>query len=159
MDFNAYLNFNKDVMHYCTMLRVKKGRRAQGFSVQFDETARTKIHHHLDQVLVIFQKLEVDEKKRETLLFRLSALQSEVNQPRTKFDRFAALSLEVAGVVGEGVERSKILQLMDSVARVFYGAQTETQKQLPAPKRPKAIEPPKPKPAAPKSAMDDDIPF
>jgi hypothetical protein len=141
------------------MLRVKKGRRAQGFSVQFDETARTKIHHHLDQVLVIFQKLEVDEKKRETLLFRLSALQSEVNQPRTKFDRFAALSLEVAGVVGEGVERSKILQLMDSVARVFYGAQTETQKQLPAPKRPKAIEPPKPKPAAPKSAMDDDIPF
>ncbi|WP_029079823.1 hypothetical protein [Bradyrhizobium sp. th.b2] len=159
VSYNTYLDFNKDVMHYCTMLRIRRSQRRQGYSVQFDETAKRKVHHHLDQVLEIFNKLEVEETKREKLISRLSELQAEVNQPRTRFDRFAALSMEVAGVVGDGAERSKVIEILDAIARVFWGAQTEKQKQLP-PSKQARIEPPKPKIEAPKrTSMDDDIPF
>jgi hypothetical protein len=161
VNFVTYLNFNKDVMHYRTGLKIKRSQRAQGYSVQFDETAKRKIHHHLDQVLDIFGKLEIDDPKREKLISRLNDLQSEVNQPRTRFDRFAALSMEVSGVVGDAVVRSKVIDLLDSVGRLFWGAQTEKQKQLPPPQKPKTIEPPKPKLASPKSRSDsdDEIPF
>ncbi len=160
VSFNTYLNFNKDVMHYRTMLRIRRSQRDQGYSVQFDETARRKVHHHLDQVLEIFQKLDIDDPKREKLISRLNELQSEVNQRRTRFDRFAALTMEVSGMVGDAVERTKIIDILDAIGRVFWGSQTEKQKQLPAPKQ-KKIEPPKPKVEERKqpSEMDDDIPF
>jgi hypothetical protein len=158
--YNTYLDFNKDVMHYRTVLRIRKSQRRQGYSVQFDETAKRKVHHHLDQVLEIFNKLEVEDTKRERLVSRLGDLQAEVNQQRTRFDRFAALSIEVSSVIGEVIDKTKVLELLDAVARVFWGAQTERQKQLPLPKQPKTIEPPKPRiePRKP-SDMDDDIPF
>jgi hypothetical protein len=85
VDYHTYLNFNKDVMHYRTMLRIRGSLRAQGYSVQFDENAKRKIHHHLDQVLDIFNKLEVEDTKRERLIDRLNDLQSEVNQQRTRY--------------------------------------------------------------------------
>lgn len=159
VDYNTYLNFNKDVMHYCTMLKIRNGKRTQGYSVQFDETARRKIHHHLQQVQDIFDKLEVDEKKRAKLASRLSELQREVDQPRTRFDRLAALLIEASSVVGEVVDKTKILELLDSISRVFWGAQTEAQKQLPPPEKPKSIEPPKFTPREKKVSFDDDIPF
>jgi hypothetical protein len=157
--YNTYLDFNKDVMHYRTVLRIRKSQRRLGYSVQFDETAKRKVHHHLDQVLEIFNKLEVEDTKREKLISRLNDLQNEINQPRTRYDRFAALSIEVSTVIGDVVDKTKVLDLLDAVARVFWGAQTERQKQLPPPKQPR-IEPPNPKIGRkPSSDMDDDIPF
>jgi hypothetical protein len=159
VSYNTYLDFNKDVMHYRTVLRIRKSQRRQGYSVQFDDNAKRKVHHHLDQVLEIFNKLEVEDCKRERLISRLSDLQAEVNQPRTRFDRFAALSIEVSSVVGDMIDKTKVLDLLDAVARVFWGAQTERQKRLPQPKQSR-IEPPKPKidPTKP-SDIDDDNPF
>lgn len=48
VDYNTYLNFNKDVKHYRTMLEIRNHRHAQGYSVRFDAIANTKIRHHLD---------------------------------------------------------------------------------------------------------------
>jgi hypothetical protein len=158
VNYSTYLNFNKDVTHYRTVLKIRRSQREQGYSVQFDETAKSKIHHHLAQVLEIFNKLEVEETKREKLVSRLNDLQSEVNLKRTRFDRLAALSIEVASVAGEVVEKSKVLEILGAVHRVFWGAQTEKQKRLPPPESPKRIEPPRPK-IEKKSSMDDDIPF
>lgn len=155
--YNTYLNFNKDVKHYCTVLRIRKSLRDQGYSVQFDDTAKRKIHHHLHQVLDIFNKLEVEDTKREKLIARLADLQHEVNQPRTRFDRFAALVIETSSMVGDAIDRTKVVDLLDSIARVFWGAQTEKQKQLPSPKAPKPLEPPRPKVETP--TPSDDIPF
>jgi hypothetical protein len=96
--------------------------------------------------------------KRAKLISRLDDLVSEVNHSTTRFDRFAALSMEVSGLVGEAAERSKLLEILDAVARVFRGAQTEKQRQLPSPPKQKRIEPPRPNPKR-ASDMDDDIPF
>lgn len=159
VNYSTYLNFNKDVTHYRTVLRIRRSLRDQGYSVQFDETAKRKIHHHLDQVLEIFNKLEVEDEKREKLISRLNDLQDEVNLKRTRFDRLAALSIEVSSVVGTVVEKSRVLELLESVQRVFWGAQTEKQKQLPPPDKPKSIEPPRPKIEKRPAQLDDDIPF
>jgi len=146
--------------YYRTMLRIRNSHRTQDYSVQFDDNAKRKIHHHFDQVLDIFNKLEVEDTKRGKLIDRLSDLQNEVNQRRTRFDRLAALTIEVSSVVGEAVEKSKLLEILDAIGRVFWGAQTERQKQLPGPKDPKTLEPPKPKPSqGSKPVDDDDIPF
>jgi hypothetical protein len=159
VDYNTYLNFNKDVEHYCTVLRIRNSRRVQGYSVQFDQAAKQKIHHHLGQLREMFGRLEVEDKKKESLLFKLDDLQRDVDSNRTRFDRLAALSIEAASVTGEALEKSKVLDILDAIARVFWGAQTEKQKQIPAPPKQKRLEPPRDQKKSPPPADDDDIPF
>lgn len=159
VDFNTYLNFNKDVKNYCTILKIRGARRAQGFSVQFDETAKRKIHHHLDKVSEIFRKLEIEERQREDLFSCLTALQKEVSRKRTHYDRLAALSIATAGVVGEVAEKSKVLELLDAIARIFWGAQAESPKRLPPPSETKKLPAPKVVTKPKRGDMDDEIPF
>ena len=73
----------------------------------------------MEQVRGIVDIIEIEDEKREKLISRLKDLLAEVNQPRTRFDRFAAFTMEVSGVVGNAVERSKIIELLDAVGRVF----------------------------------------
>ncbi|MCK1391623.1 hypothetical protein [Bradyrhizobium sp. 1] len=152
VDFSTYQFFSKRVKHYVTRLQIRHGRRIQGHSVRFDLSAKTKVHHLLAQVRDIFLKLEVEEKKRESLLTKLNILEKEVDLNRTRYDAYAALVIEVAEVTGKAVERSKILDLLDAVARVFGTSKNDDRPQLPAPKTPKRIE-------HKRSDMDDDIPF
>lgn len=167
VDYQTYLNFSKDVKHFCTILLIRRGRRAQGNSVSFDPATKAKINHLLNQASEIFTKLDIDEKKRDALLSKLAALQIEVNKNRTRFDSYAALAIETAVATGDVIEKSKILELLNSVARIFGTAKQEEQtKQLPAPTRPKQIEHQKPvsKPNRPPTTtkrgdLDDEIPF
>jgi hypothetical protein len=120
------------------------------------------MHHHLDQVLEIFHAFDIYDTKREKLISRLNDLKSEIDQPRTRFDRFAALAIDVSGLMGNIVERSKVIEILDSIGRVMWGAQTDKQKELSPPAPTKRIEPPRPKVEPrkrPSSDMDDDIPF
>lgn len=165
VDYNTYLDFSKDVRHYRTILKIRHGRRVQGYSVAFDAPTKKKIHHLLTQVREIFTKLEVDEKKRDALFSRLNHLQEEIDRNRTRFDSYAALSIEVAEVAGDMVEKSKILDLLNAVARVFGTAKKEEEqtKKLPPYTPPKQIEDKTPKvaarPASKRGDMDDEIPF
>jgi hypothetical protein len=160
VDYNTYLNFSKDVEHYRTMLEIRHGRRVQGYSVRFDAATKEKVRHHLKQLRSIFDKLEVDDRKREDLFDKLNELEQEVDRDRTGFDKFAALAIETAGVIGEATEKSKVLNVLDAIARVFWGAKTEDTKRLPSPTSPKRIEPPRaPAPTPKRDDMNDEIPF
>lgn len=155
VDFHAYQDFSKRVRHYRTRLEIRHGRRAQGYSVQFNTATRAKLRHSLQQIRKIFEKIEVEESKREALLARLADLEAEVDRTRTRFDAYAALAIEVADVAGEVVERSKILDVLDAVARLFgLAKKEEAQRRLPPPSKPKQIEHRKGR-----TDMDDDIPF
>ena len=149
VDYQTYLNFSKDVKHYRTMLLIRRGRRVQGYSVRFD----AKVHHHIEQLRTIFDKLEVEQDKREALFDKLNDLKKEIDRDRTRFDIYAALVVETAGVVGDAVEKSKILDLLNAIGRVIWGSKKEQEtKRLPAPKPPKQIEPPR-------VDLNDEIPF
>lgn len=165
VDFHTYQNFSKRVKHYRTRLEIRHARRIQGHSVSFDAATKAKVHHLLRQVHDIFTKLEVDEKKREALLAKLAALDAEVDRNRTRFESYAALAIEVADVAGEVIIRSKIPELLDSLARLFGAAKRDEEiRQLPAPSSPKRIE--HQKPGAPTNAsvntnppdVDDELP-
>jgi len=158
VDYQTYLNFSKDVKHYRTMLLIRHGRRIQGYSVQFDAATKVKVKHHIDQLRDIFEKLEVEQDKRDALRNTVNALQEEIDRERTRFDVYAALAVEAAGFVGESVEKSKVLDVLNAIARVIWGTKREHEtKRLLAPTR---IEPPRaPRPAPKKGDMDDEIPF
>jgi hypothetical protein len=141
VDFHTYQNFSKRVKHYRTRLEIRHGRRVQGHSVSFDAPTKAKLQHLLKPVGEIFSKIDVNERKRESLFSKLRALQAEIDRGRTRFDAFAALTIETADIVGEAVERSKLLEVLNSVARIFGTAKEEEKtKQLPAPTKPKQIE-------------------
>lgn len=163
LDFDAYLKFSKDFKYYRAKLEIRSGRRVQGYSVRFDLATKGKVRHHIAQIRTIFEQLEVEDRKREALFSKLSDLESEVDRDRTRFDVYAALSIEVAGIVGEVAEKSKFFKIMDSIGRVIWGAkEEEAAKQLPPPAKPKQIEPPrapKPKPQDFTADPDDEIPF
>lgn len=158
VDYETYLNFSKDVEHLKTLLKIRKARRTQGYSIQLDALTRQKLDHHMQQLRQTFQKLE-DERKREALLNKLGALQNEVDRDRTRLDALADLTLTVAGVLDTAVE--PVNKVLNSIARVLYGAQQEELKSLPAPKTPKQIPGPKISSGGrkPKQDMDDEIPF
>jgi hypothetical protein len=143
------------------MLEIRHGRRMQGYSVRFDAATKVRVQHHIEQLRGIFEKLEVEQDKREALFNRLNELQKEVDRERTRFDAYAALAVEVAGVIGDAVEKSKVLDVLNAIAKVIWGSKKEEEtKRLPAPSTPKRIEAPRvPTPSVRKGDMDDEIPF
>jgi hypothetical protein len=165
VDFHTYQNFSKRVKHYRTRLEIRHGRRVQGNSVSFDAPTKAKLHHMLKPIREIFTKLEVDERKREALFSKLEALEAEIDRNRTRFDAFAALTIEAADVVGQAVEQSKLLDVLNAIARIFGAAKKEEEtRRLPAPTKPKQIE--RKTPSSPKTfsttkrgELDDEIPF
>jgi hypothetical protein len=154
VNYNTYLNFNKDVKHFRTALEIRHRRRAQGYSVEFDGVAKAKIHHHLEQIREIFEKLELDERKREELFAKLNELQQEVDMNRSHLDRLGAFMAAASGIVGDSIHKSRILELMAAISAIFWGARP-TQRLIQAPPKPKHIEAPR----KPKPEMDDEIPF
>jgi hypothetical protein len=154
VNYGTYLNFNKDVKHFRTALEIRHGRRNRGYSVTFDEAAKTKIRHHLDQLQSIFDKLEIEERKREDLINKLDDLRNEVNRNRTHYDRLAAFFIDASEIAGAATERSKILDLLGAIGRVFWGAQVEEPKRLTNAAPKKRLNPP-----AKKTDLDDEIPF
>lgn len=162
VDYNTYLEFGKDVLYYRTMLEIRHGRRNQTFSVQFDTATKRKIRHHLTQVRDIVEKLEINQNKKDELLIKIGALEQEVDRNRTRFETYAALVIESAGVLGDAVdELEPIRKWLDTIGRVIWGAKKEEDtKQLPPPAEHKRIEAPgAPEPPPKSDNLDDDIPF
>lgn len=161
VDYNTYANFSKDVEHYRTLLQIRHGRRQRGYSVRFDITTKTKIHHHIQQVRDIVAKLEVKPDKREALLDRLNDFAKEVDRDRTRFEAWGAVVIQAAEVLGEAADKAEpARKWFDSIGRLIWGAKEKENeaKQLPAPKEVKKIERRKDD-TEKKDDSDDEIPF
>jgi hypothetical protein len=143
VSWETYQQFSNDVEHYKTKLLIKNARRTQGYSVRFDHAAKQKLRHYLKEMRAVVDALEVDEKKKNALYTRMDDLQGEIDRDRTRFDAVASLSIAAAGVLGDVLEKSQIRGLLNSIERVFWGAQSDAQQQLPAPPKPRQIEGPR----------------
>jgi hypothetical protein len=123
------------------------------------DAAKEKLRHHLRQMREFVDKCEVEEKKKEALFTKINALEIEVDRDRTRLDALADLTVTVSGIADNAIE--PINKLLNSVARVFYGAQQEEPKRIPPPAPRKRIEGPKHPVGMSKGAgdMDDEIPF
>ena len=154
----TFRNFISDVDRYVTRARIAQGRRNRGYSVAFDSIAKKKIGHYLSQIRDIIDAADLDDRKKEALYARITALQTEIDRSRTRFEAFGAYVIEAAGILGEAGKR--IEPLTDAIAKVFGIAKSHEDaiQSLPKPPDLKKLNPPdqEPQEAPP---IDDDIPF
>ena len=155
VDYQTYVNFSKDVEHYRTMLKIRRGRRRKEYSVALDQTTKLKLRHMISQMKEIVDKLDVLQNKKEALFAKINALEKEIDRDRTRFDVIAALWIEGCEKIGEGAEKLEPLRkLFDSFGNLLGQAkkiEASAPARLPSPETTKRIEPPKSAP--------DDIPF
>lgn len=162
VDYITYRKFSKDVLYYRTILGIKHGRRVQKFSVRFDGATKQKIRHHLTKVREIVENMEISQDKKEALLLKIGALEQEVDRDRTRFESYAALVIESAGVLGDAADKLEpVRKWLDTIGRVIWGAKKEEgAKQLPPPAELKRIQPPQTTEQLPENGnLEDDIPF
>jgi len=163
IDYNTYIDFSKDVENYITALKIRRARRTKKYSVPFDLSTKVQLRHHLEQIRTIVDKIDdISEAKRESLFKKINDLQVEIDRNRTRYEALAALTIDVAEVAGEAIDKSKLLSIVDSITRLFGKAkETEAAKQLPPPAPMKQIGPPtkgyEELGAGPD--LDDEIPF
>src|SRR5262249_5265026 len=104
---------------------------------------------------------ELDDRKKEALCSKINALANEFDRDRTRFEAFAALVIETAGVVGEATNAMEpARKLLDSIAKFFGMAKSreDANPQLPPHSEPKKIEPPRKRLPLP-IPDDEDLPF
>ena len=108
----------------------------------------------------IYLKFSRESGGREALFDKLNGLQKEVDRDRTRFDAYAALAVEAAGVLGDSVEKSKVLDVLNTIARVMCGTKKDQEtKRLPPASPPKRLEAPRSQKSNKQKELDDEIPF
>jgi hypothetical protein len=115
----------------------------------------------LNQIKGVVDKVELDDRKKESLYSKINALANEFDQDRTRFEVFAALFIEMAGIAGQAAEKMEpARKWLNSIAKWFGTAKTheDANPQLPPHREPKKIEAPRKRLPAPKPD-DDDIAF
>jgi hypothetical protein len=162
----VYQDFRRDVEHVRTILQIRHARRARKESVKFDDAAKRRLRHHLQQIRELVDRLELGPEKRDALYVRVSDLEKEIDRERTRFEILGAFVVGFGGIVGEASDKAGLNRLLGSIARVFWGArQQEETQQIPAPPERKRIEPPqghtrRHRPTASSAEqLDDEIPF
>ena len=158
-----YRAFTLAVDQYIMQVRIRHSRRAKRYSVALDAAAKEKIRHHLNQLKDLTDKLEVSTKKREAIIAKILALESEMERERTRFEVVGAFILESATIAGDAGEKLEPWRKwIDSIAKVLGAAKDSdvANPSLPLPEERKRIEPPRRKLPPPDSeSIDDDIPF
>jgi hypothetical protein len=147
--------------HVAMRLLIRHSHHTNEYSVAFDAATKERLRHHLGQIRIAVDKLEVSDAKRDRLYTRIEALQLEIDRDRTRIESLAALIAEAA----DGAE--PVLRVAEKIAGIFGKAKqiADEQARLPAPKQPKRIEGPKKQIAAPRKPkqtfkqLDDEIPF
>src|SRR5262249_49992542 len=156
-----FLSFTGEVDRFRTRVFIQASNRKKAYSVRFDSATKQKIRHLLGKIKAIVDEVELDDRKKETLYAKINALEKEFDRDRTRFDAFAALVIEVAGVVGEAANKMEpVRKLIDSIAKLFGTAKSHEDEnpQLPPRREPKKIDAPHKRLPAPKPD-DDEIPF
>lgn len=160
---DEYRAFTLAVDQYVMQVRIRHSRRVKRYSVALDSVAKEKIMHHLTQLKELTNKLEISNRKREAIIAKILALESEVERERTRFEVVGALIVESATVAGEAGEKLEPWRKwIDSIAKLIGVAKESdvANPSLPLPEERKRIEPPRRKLPPPDSGnIDDDIPF
>lgn len=159
VSYHTYLEFGKDVLYYRTRLQIRASRRSKGYSVKLDEVAKKKLRHLIDKIRETLDKLEIEERKRNALYAKLSALELEVDRDRTRIEVYGDLVVAAAGLVGEAGEKLEpVRKLLDSIAGVFHEARGMMNDVLQLPSPPKRIEH-KPNTDHDMRDLDEEVPF
>ncbi len=158
-------NFRQEAKHVARKLHLKAVRRDKGQTIAFDAATKLKLRRLLENVRQIVDKLEISQAKKERFYNCIEALELEIGKERTRLEAYGDLAIEAATIAEEA--SSPLAEAIRKVGAIFGLARA----QLPAPRKPRQLEAPKPKKieftpkpkALPKCTfekdLDDEIPF
>jgi hypothetical protein len=164
---DEYQYFQTNVDHVIMQIRLRSAQSNRSGSVGLDDTARTKIHHYVQQIRDVIGQTELPDDKRDELHDKLNKFAAEVDKIRTSLQSIAAVYITVCDTIGRGftgLEPAR--KWLDSAAALLGFAKDAEERadfRLPAPKQRKQLEAPRPqlpKPTPPNSDLtEEDIPF
>jgi hypothetical protein len=133
-------------------------------SVGLNAPTKARLHHLVNEIREVLESLDVEDRKRNSLMSKLNAFAADIDRRRTRFDNLMGMILEGVAVtkeVGEAI--NPFNELIKRVTDLISQAKEEEGTlQLPPPSVPKKLAPPPKQLEGPKSAGDnkeDDIPF
>jgi hypothetical protein len=125
-------------------------------AISFSSDYKEEIGGLLDRVRKIVNQAELEEKKKDAIYAKISALQFEVDRSTTLMGAILSGYLDVMTAIGEGGERLEpAVKVLERLMRVFRRAKADhDQGQLPPPEEKKQLPPPEEF-----HELDDEIPF
>ena len=151
---NESRHFNQikyDIDAAITGIKVRHAQVVRKNSVRLEAATREKIRELINKIKLTIDGIELPLPRKEALMAKLNAFAAEVDRDRTRFEAYAALMIEAAGVAAKGERKLRpIRKWLDSIARVMHEARAfeDTYSRLPPAN--KRIQPP-PKQIAPPS--------
>jgi hypothetical protein len=163
---DIYKQLASVVDHITTQIRIRNVHRKRKYSVGLDNSARSKIHHYIEQIReVIAVADELPIKKRDSLYDKLDTFALEVDRARTPFETATALWVDLCDAIGEGFTKLEpARRWIDSIGTLLGRVKALEDDARPA--LPKSAERPRleaprkklPAPTTPRD-LDDEIPF
>lgn len=162
-----------DIDGTITQIKVRHSQRVRKASVHLEGGVREKIRELINKIKLTIDAIDIPLARKEALMSRLNAFAAEVDKDRTRFEAFAALMIEAAGVVSKVEKKLRPIRgWIDSIAKLLHEARAleDSLPRLPAPD--KRIDAPQKRLAPPSGDLwesqtrspkggdlDDDIPF
>jgi hypothetical protein len=153
-------DFIGSVRYYRTRFLIT--RRSHPSLVRLSDGHKQRIHTLLNQIREIIPKLGLSVDKQDAIFAKINSLATEVDKQRTSAEGAIGLYLQICSALGKGAEKLKpVAELIDKIVKTFGDAKADEPPSLPAPPKPKQIDPPpKQLPGRrSKAELDDDIPF
>lgn len=163
---DIYKQLASDIDHITTQIRIRNVTRKRKYSVGLDNSARSKIHHYIQQIRDVIAAVDdLPVNKRDSLYDKLDAFALEVDRTRTPFDTATALWVDLCDSIGQGFTKLEpARRWIDSIGTLLgrvKALEDDARPALPrsAP-RPRLEAPGKKLPAPTTSRdLDDEIPF
>lgn len=162
IDYNRFQTFRRDVKSLTTKIRIRASRAKNKHSVKLDLNTKSKLHQLLDRIKQTILELDEGDAKREALLRKVAALETEINRDRTRFEIVGALWIGLCDKAGAGFEKLEpARRWVDSFANLIAQAKSLEPEPPSLPKRePQArIGSASPRTDQSSTLVDDEIPF
>jgi hypothetical protein len=167
-DENDLWEFSKQVRReigsLIVKIRISNGQNVRRYSVSLSLIEKQKARHFIDQIDRLVDEASCSEEKKEAIRKKLAELRQEIDQDRTRFDRFADKIRALARLSGD-VEREGAEPWWKWVKALFgvvdEAKENEPKQTLPRPSGQKRVEPPRKQLSdfSKSNDLDDEVPF
>lgn len=154
-----FLLFRSEVDHYLNIIQIKNTRRTNTNGVRLNDKEKQTLHSYVEKMRQIIASSSLPDARKERIYEVLAALALEVSRDRTRFERIATFTRNLAGLSKETANGGAMPWA--KVFLAFWGvlddAQQHEQQRLPAPETRKTLPPPNKPKTEPN--FSDEIPF
>lgn len=138
---------------------IRNSRRTNANGVRLNDQEKQTLHGYIEKIRQIIASSNLPDPRKERIHEVLNQLALEVSRDRTRFERIATFTRNVAGLSKEIANEGAMpwAKVFLAFWGVLYEAEQDEQQRLPAPETRKTLPPPNRPKAEPD--LTDEIPF